>query len=75
MKISTCEQGDTQVAIFTDALAYNLKNVDCLQSAFSLKIRLVLISSSAIANHDVIIFSSRAYALISRGKRLRRSRI
>ena len=28
---------------------------DCLQSAFSLKIRLVLISSSAIANHDVII--------------------
>ena len=29
--------------------------VDCLQSAFSHKIRLVLISSSAIANHDVII--------------------
>ena len=28
--------------------------VDCLQSAFSLKIRLVLISSSAIANHDVV---------------------
>ena len=27
--------------------------VDCLQSAFSLKIRLVLISASAIANHDV----------------------
>ena len=26
--------------------------VDCLQSAFSLKIRPVLISSSAIANHD-----------------------
>ena len=50
------------------------------QSAFSLKIRLVLISSSAIANHDVIItktsriFSSRAYALVSRGSRLRRSR-
>ena len=29
--------------------------LDCLQSAFSLKIRQVLISSSAIANHDVII--------------------
>ena len=29
--------------------------IDCLQSAFSLKIRLVLISSSTIANHDVII--------------------
>ena len=29
--------------------------LDCLQSAFSLKIRLVLISSSSIANHDVII--------------------
>ena len=29
--------------------------LDCLQSAFSLKIRLVLISSIATANHDVII--------------------
>ena len=29
--------------------------LDRLQSAFSLKIRLVLISSSSIANHDVII--------------------
>ena len=29
-------------------------DIDCLQSAFSLKIRLVLISSSAIANHDVV---------------------
>ena len=29
--------------------------VDCLQSAFSLKIRLALKSSSAIANHDVVI--------------------
>ena len=55
--------------------------VDCLQSAFSLKIRLVLISSSAIANHDVIItirdwdhISSRAYALVSRGSRLCRLR-
>ena len=28
--------------------------LDCLQSIFSLKIRLVLISSSVIANHDVI---------------------
>ena len=27
--------------------------VDCLQFSFSLKTRLVLISSSAIANHDV----------------------
>ena len=29
--------------------------LDCLQSAFSLKIRLVLVSSSAIGNHDAII--------------------
>ena len=55
--------------------------VNCLQSAFSLKIRLVLVSSSAIANHDVIItirdwdhISSRAYALVSRGSRLCRLR-
>ena len=27
--------------------------LDCLQSAFSLKIHLVIISSSVIANHDV----------------------
>jgi len=32
-----------------------IKLLECLQSAFFLKIRLVLISSSAIANHDVII--------------------
>ena len=51
--------------------------LDWLKSVFSLKMRLVLISSSAIANHDVVItitdgviFSSRAYALISRGSRL-----
>ena len=30
-------------------------SLDCLQSAFSLKIRLVLISSSAIGNHDPVI--------------------
>ena len=29
--------------------------LDCLQSAISLEIRPVLISSSAIANHDVIV--------------------
>ena len=29
--------------------------LDCLQSAFSLKIRLVLLSSSTIANQDVVI--------------------
>ena len=33
--------------------------LDCLQSTFSLKIRLVLISSSAIPNHDVIITETR----------------
>ena len=32
-----------------------MRLVDCLQCAFSLKIGPVLISSSAIANHDVII--------------------
>ena len=31
------------------------RSLDYLQSVFSLKIRLVLISSSAIANHDVVI--------------------
>ena len=31
------------------------RSLDYLQSVFSLKIRLVLISSSAIANHDVTI--------------------
>ena len=31
-------------------------SLHCLQSAFSLKIRLVLISSSAIPNHDVIYY-------------------
>ena len=33
--------------------------LDCLHSAFSLKIRLVLISSRAIANYDVIITETR----------------
>ena len=47
--------------------------LDCLQSAFSLKICLVLTSSSAIANNDVII-TIRDYALVSRGSRLCRSR-
>ena len=41
---------------FSTAVARHLKpSLDCLQAAFSLKIRLVLISSSAIANHEVII--------------------
>ena len=31
------------------------RSLDCLQSAFFLKIGLLLISSSAIANHDVVI--------------------
>ena len=48
--------------------------LDCLQSAFSLKIRVVLISSSAIANRDVVItirdLDEALYALISRGLRL-----
>ena len=47
----------------------------CLQSVFSLKIRLVLISSSAIANHDVIITietrQEKTHALVSRDSRLR----
>ena len=46
--------------------------LDCLQSASSLKIRQVVISSSAIANHDVIITPS---ILAARGSRLRRSRV
>ena len=49
-------------------------SLDCLQSAFSLKIRPVLISSSAIANHEVIIQGLRRDALVSRDKRPRRSR-
>ena len=50
----------------------NVPHIDCLQSAFSLKIRLVLISSSAIANHDVII-TIRDYFFFS-GLRLRATR-
>ena len=38
--------------VFPDEI---FQTVRCLQSAFSPKTRLVLISSSAIANHDVII--------------------
>ena len=41
--------------LFRLCIAAPSPQVDCLQSAFSLKIRLVLISSSAIPNHDVII--------------------
>ena len=37
------------------------QNVDGLQSAFCLKIRLVLISASAIANHDVLGFAARVF--------------
>ena len=39
--------------------------LDCLKSVFSLKIRLVLISSSAIANHDVIITTRDSYFFFS----------
>ena len=37
---------------FIDKVNYDL---DCVQSAFSVKIRLDLISASMIANHDVIL--------------------
>ena len=40
---------------FTRSSGKSVLILDCLQSAFSLKIRLVLISASAIANHDVTI--------------------
>ena len=43
--------------------------LDCLQSAFSLKIPLVLISASAIANHDVMLRLCCAYALVYRRSR------
>ena len=46
----------------------------CLQSAFSLKICLVLISASAIANNDVMLRLCYASALVYRCSRLRRSR-
>ena len=48
--------------------------LDCLKFAFSLKIRLVLISSSAIANHDVIITIRDSYFFFS-GLRPRFSRL
>ena len=32
------------------------KRLDCLRSAFSPKVRPVLISSSAITNHDILLF-------------------
>ena len=50
-----CKQQFTSIIItILRLLEYNYP-LDCLQSAFSLKIRLVLTSSSPIANHDVII--------------------
>ena len=39
---------------YNPLLFLHTTHLDCLQCAFSLKIRLVLISSSAIENHDVI---------------------
>ena len=52
LSIVSVFQANTRLYIdcisFTDFLG-------CLRSAFSLKISLVLISSGAIANHDVII--------------------
>ena len=47
--------------------------LDCLQSAFFLKIRLVLISASVIANHDVMLRLCYADALVYHGSRLSRS--
>ena len=64
-------------------------NIDCLQSAFSLKIHLVLISARRLQTPMlrynkglgpdekiiiIVIFSSGAYALVYHGSRLRRSR-
>ena len=51
-RAKTCNK-DLKKKKFT-VLVAGKQILDCLQSAFSLKIRLVLISSSAIANHDVI---------------------
>ena len=51
----------------------NCLMIDSLQSAFSLKIRLVLISSSAIAKHDVVItrdWDETPSFLAARGSRL-----
>ena len=59
----------------TYVLLNNVLLIDCLQSAFSLKILLILISVSAIAKHDVGLGpdekrpSSRAYALVCRESR------
>ena len=39
------------------------QNVDGLQSAFCFKIRLIVISSSAIANHDVRGFAARVFGV------------
>ena len=44
----------TEKMLILDEVSNIYVNVDCLQSAFSLKIRLVLILSSAITNHNVI---------------------
>ena len=48
--------------------------IDCLHFAFSLKIRLVLISASAIANHDGLGPDDTLVSLVYRGSRLCRSR-
>ena len=48
------------IVVLTSLIKYiSSVTLDCLQSAFSLKIRLVLISSSAIANHDVNTLETR----------------
>ena len=58
---STCmftdkEDSGREITSVTDKeiQSRNEARIDCLQSAFSLLIRLVLISASAIANHDVM---------------------
>ena len=48
-------QGISVSAVIRPDVINTYFQLDCLQSAFSLKIRLVLISASAIANQDVML--------------------
>ena len=57
-KISPRTSMPQQLSVPNDTLLLKKNcssNLDFLQSAFSLKFRLVLISASAIANHDVML--------------------
>ena len=66
MRLCGCKIHNTlwiSIAIFPPLALIMIFGLDCLQSSFSLKLRLVLISSSALANNDDSAQVSRAVTL------------